>query len=205
MIRNLAVSLFVVWHLTVLLFRNPVDIWSEDIKAWFAATDREEARAGLKKKYDRIDNATLPYARFCGTEQGWTMFGSPLARTGPWPALVVVFDDESGALVRSENEIDPAHFWRTGMARQRKLEDHLASSQAGKNVGGEETALWENWVREAFGRWRRDNPDDPRTVAELRFVTRRQTYLVPGQPRSYDEMVQTEIASYTPDAKLIRE
>jgi len=91
------------------------------------------------------------------------------------------------------------------MARQRKLEDHLASAQAAKNLGGEETELWEHWVQQTLARWKSEHPDDPRTIAELHFVSRRCRYLQPGEPLEYDDIVQTHVASYTPDAKLIRE
>jgi hypothetical protein len=220
--KILAVSVFVVWHLFFLFYRNIADLWGEEIgkkavvekaawdKKWKADNEStlSSSYAALQfwnvcldvSEEKKLSIATRRYSAFMGQEQGWCMFAAPLARHAYFPAVRIYFDDDSEELVKSENEFDPNCYARFGGWRQRKLEDTIASG----DPQGEEAALWSNYTLWVYRRWRAGHPDDPREVRWLQLLRRRIDFPGPGGPRERGEPESSEIALYTPDGRWVR-
>jgi hypothetical protein len=87
------VFVFVCWHLFFLLFRNPVDLWDEEITKWGKGHDWWE-RVG--PGYSRAKRVTRKYQHFFGIDQDWGMFSPPMAETCPFLAARLEFADDAG-------------------------------------------------------------------------------------------------------------
>lgn len=192
-----AVAVFVVWHLSAVLYRNVADLWPGRVAGAVAELD-EPAREWVAW----LEGASARYTVATGTRQGWCMFASPLSRDGSFPAVVLVWPDDSETLVLSDNEPgDVKKFFRVGDCRQRKLEDDLVSGRT--EPWGEEADLFRNYTRARYDVWRGRNPDERRTPKELRLVRRNYLYLDwHNGVTEYDEPAESLIAAYAADGSL---
>jgi hypothetical protein len=194
LLRRTAVFVFVVWQLFFLLFRNPIDSWRDRLSAAFGP----RAEWGLAGDiFGRLDHWTTRYGAFFGVEQGWPMFSGPLSRSGPFPAVEIIFADGTEELILSANEpADPNSYFRLGGERMRKLEDYLTNSAAGAPYGGERE-LWRRYALDAVRRFRAAKPDDPRTPVRAVFWSRRYFYTRPDQaPGERDPMMPVILVEF---------
>jgi hypothetical protein len=181
------VPAFVVWHLAFLAFRNPVSLWQDAFDAWVARTrGKGPAAQVLASALDRTDRAFIAYEHALALDQGWRMFAAPLARTAPFPAVIVRFEDGGELELRSENEpAAPDRFvWREGRTRLRKHEAQIVSSEL-ERYGLSE--YWSRYLLWKCRRWRDAHPHDARPVRELVLIRRRYMLPEPGQPITYGE------------------
>lgn len=196
------VTLFVVWHLLFLLVRNIAGLAEEPVQQW-----AEEA--GIEDVYEPVNEWTTSYELTLGLDQGWAMFTAPLARTAPFPAIRIEFDDGTTEDFLSDNEPqDLGRFWRFGGARMRKYEHFLATTgetrKDGSIRGSYRRPLWEQYVRWRLAQWRERNPDDPRTPAKILFIRRRFTLPAPGEnPNHFDPPSEKIIARFAADGDLL--
>jgi len=208
---------FVSWQLFVLLVRNPLDLWSKEIKGWCKEQSwwGEPVLPGTPVSYrtvfTKVDDVTYYYTHVTGMEQGWSMFTPNLARSAPFLTARIEFTDETSELVKSENE--PAlteaenekyaiSYLRIGHARQRKLEDNLLLVPDDlKNDSS--LPLYEAFVRWSLRRWQRSHLDDPRTPARVVLLKRRITFPEPGQdPQDYEAPTTKEIGTFDAEGKI---
>jgi hypothetical protein len=197
--KSLCVAAFVVWILIFIVYRNAAELWGDAFVAWV------RPRTGytrIEPELNRFSTCTIRFGSYCGIEQGWFMFGSPLARRTHFPAVLIQFTDGSDTLMLSGNEPDPDHFWRLGGFRQRKLEDHIACLAADEETKGEEAQLWSNYALWVYRHWRRCHPDDPRQAKDV--ILQRRTIALPGPGESCEHKPATTsiIARYTLDGRL---
>lgn len=188
---------FVTWHLVFLSFRNPMDLWWRDLVPW----TRSEP-AWKEYKIDKLDEYTSVYGNVLGIEQGWRMFGSPLARSTSFPAVRLEFADGSSAITYAQSEPDLPSYWRLGDCRQRKLEGYLASWSAEDGARSIETPLWANYVWHIHRRWQAAHPDDRREPARL-VVLRRRLYFLPPGKTDHEPPWITQIVAFTPEGSLL--
>jgi hypothetical protein len=221
-VKIIAVTTFVVWHLFFLTYRNFADLWGEEVakKAAVEKTNWEtewkhsdggrlsQSYAAMKfwqacfdvteeKEAARI---TRRYGAFLGQEQGWCMFAAPLARKAFFPAVRIHFSDGSTEDLHSGNEPDPNSYRRFGGFRQRKLEDYIAYG----NAQGEEAAVWSNYTLWVYRHWRAAHPDDHRELKWLQLRARRIDFPAPDQQRDFPEPDSWEIALYDADGRWVR-
>lgn len=200
-LRAALVAAFVVWHLYFLLLRNPLDLWGTEIKGWLKERSWWES---VEQPFQFVDKATSKYGNFTGTEQGWTMFASPLARSAPFLAARITFTDGSTLELRSPNEpADPAAFLRIGGWRQRKLEDYLVQVKPEDLAGHTERELWRAYVRWSVRRWRAAWPDDTRIPEHVDLVRRSIVFPAPGDdPSHFEPPEETVLGTFDPDGRL---
>jgi hypothetical protein len=135
-LRVTLITLFVLWHLFFLLFRNPFDLreWKSDFleymneQEWWkapitevswprtpekdATPDEIEWAKNRKIKvspywvFTTLDDVTSRYGNFFGIDQGWSMFTPPLARKAPFLGAELTFTDGTTAMLYSPNEPD---------------------------------------------------------------------------------------------------
>jgi hypothetical protein len=86
------VFVFVCWHLFFLLFRNPVDLWGKEMTTWCKGHGWWEQ---IEPCYEPVERVTQKYENFFGVEQGWGMFGPPLADACPFLAVRLEFADDA--------------------------------------------------------------------------------------------------------------
>jgi len=206
-LRICAATLFVCWSLFVLCVRNPLDLWWDDhIKGWCEKHGWWKGQK-LDEKFDKVDRVTRYYANFCGIEQGWSMFTPEMARSSPFLAARLEFDDESSAEVRSPNEpADPHRYFRFGGWRQRKLEDWLGSSTRVKELHHqhEDLPVYEAYARWCIRRWHEQHPDERRTVRRVVLFKRRFIFPKPGtDPRQIGEPETYDLAIFGPDGRFL--
>jgi hypothetical protein len=208
-LRSALVCAFVVWHLFFLLLRNPLDLWWDDIKgglaeqAWWAKVEPYVKPADPDTWKRGNFFGTWKYGNFFGIDQGWTMFGPPVARSAPFLAARIEFSDGSQDMVYSVNEPDPTAFFRAGGWRQRKLEDYLARFEEADLRQTKELPLWEAYVRWCVRRWRQTHPEDPREPERVVLLKRRIHFPNPGEdPSVFEDPEVTTLGSFNPDGRL---
>jgi hypothetical protein len=198
--RVTAVVVFVCWHLFFLLFRNPLDLWWDDLKPW---VKEQDWWAGAQPVFEPVDVLTRRYGNLISVQQGWTMFAPPLARSAPFLAARLDFTDGSASFVFSENEPDPTNFLRIGGWRQRKLEDYMVYTKPHQLPDHEELALFESYARWCARRWQEAHPDDARELAQVVLLKRRFDLPPPDRdPRHFDPPTVTVIGTFGPDGRL---
>jgi hypothetical protein len=213
--KRLAVVLFVSWHLFAMLVRNPLDLWYKEIKGWAekqpwwgeqASEDDKEKKKPwptVGSTFKSIDWITESYDCFTGAEQGWTMFGSPLAGGVNFLTVQLEFTDDTTEEIRSENEYDPTSYFRVGLARVRKLEDGLSGTKADDIRSSSNRPTFEALVRWKLRAWRLRNPDDKREVKRILLVKRRITFPRPGEdPTHFEKATTTEYAEFDANGNL---
>jgi hypothetical protein len=124
-----AITVFVCWQLFFLAWRNPADLWGDELHTWAAKQDRWDqvlhdfnkhrypsaatSRLGRRMRavepawerwYDPTEKWTRNYGRVFAVEQGWSMFTPNLARGGSFLTARLEFSDGSEELVKSPNE-----------------------------------------------------------------------------------------------------
>lgn len=196
------VFVFVCWHLFFLLFRNPLDLWWNDLEPWVRKHDWWPR---VKPEFETADAVTRRYGNLIGVQQGWSMFTPPMARGAPFLAARLEFADGSREFVLSENEpADPASFLRFGGWRTRKLEDYMVHTTPDELRGHSELALYEAYARWCVRRWKETHPDDPRELARVVLLKRRFELPRPGDdPRHFDPPTVRVVGVFGPDGRLL--
>jgi hypothetical protein len=206
-LKGTAAFLFVCWNLFFLAFRNPLDLWWDDVEAWF------EARpwwGSVGPWFKPADRATTRYGHVTGTEQGWSMFTPRVARAAPYLAAQLEFDDGTGDTVFSTNEFEhDKAYVRVGGWRQRRLEDKLANIDGPEKLaeyrawGNPDLALWESYARHAARRWRAAHPDDRRRIVTIKLICRSTRFPEPGQdPKHFEQRGPWPVGEFDPDGRL---
>jgi hypothetical protein len=188
--KVLVLSAFVVWHLFFLLLRNPLDVRSDNRPITFAPAGWD----GLSHAWQTLDDATTTYGNVLRIEQGWTLFTPPMARSGDFLSVRLVFADGQRVTLPSDNAVDPSSFYlRRGGFRQRKLEDYIESLYS-KNVASPLPAAQ---VRARQARWRRRHPEEDRVVVRLELVRCHLVFPPPGaDPRTEGESQEKILGSF---------
>jgi hypothetical protein len=194
------VTIFVLWHVFFLAFRNPIDLWWEDVEKWLNKKtwwtkdgDKKDAKS-LEQEFNTYfkpaDKLTRGYGRFFGIEQGWSMFTPNMARGVSFMAARIEFTDHSEVVIRSPNEpvweaddasgdakatklYKPKPFFRLGGWRQRKLEDELAFTTPDDLPQKDDLPLFARYVQWSVRRWREANPEDKRKPERVVLIRRR--------------------------------
>jgi hypothetical protein len=199
--RSAAVFLLVAWHLVFFAVRNPLDLWSKPISRWLK-------EHGWWQRYGddfrRVDRVTWKYANLVGCEQRFDMFSPPMSRRVYFLAVRCEFTDGSREVLLSDNEPDPARFFRLGGYQTRKLESYLLSVPDELDESPE-WPLWEGYARAAWRRWRQRHPDDPRRLSRLVLVQRAFSRPGPGDlPGAFAPPDETDLVAFGPDGRLQR-
>ena len=197
------VTLFVVWNLFFLAFRNPLDLWwKEYLKKW---CEGQRWWQTVEAPFDKVDRVTKYYGKFFGIDQSWSMFTPEMARRSPFLSARIEFTDDSSILLLSENEpADFNHFFRFGGWRQRKLEDNLWGVRNDLSATCDELPLWEAYARWSIRRRREQSPDDDRTVRRVVLLGRPIYFPKPGSdPREFDEPSTRLIGYFGPDGTFV--
>lgn len=191
-LRRIGVFLFVTWHLFFMAFRNPPDTWGDRLRSALGPKEKWGVVGDAAVKMDAI---TTFYGAFFGVEQGWTMFCGPIARSAPFPAVTITFNDDTEELILSDNEPrDMECYFRFGGERHRKFEDYLAAPSENGQYG-EERSLWRAYAHHGVRRWRSANPADPRRPVRATVVSRRHYHTPPDKPPGTRDPMQTTILS----------
>ena len=203
--QRVLVCLFVCWHVTFLLMRNMIDLTPDEAQEWCE-------RQGIWDDLEALNKAQLICEKRSGIDQGWKMFGSPVARNSPYAAVKIEFDgetiesdDEKFAYQRSSNEQkDPAKYFRLGNWRIRKLEHFLVTKweEWYANPKSKYGLLWKRFVHWRLDVWQKQHPNDPRKPVRLHLVTRRFTFPKPSEdPSQFDPPKIKVIASFKVEDK----
>ena len=189
------VFLFVTWHLFFLITKNTIDLGGEEFESY--AEDHPFWQPVLPI-YGWTKDKTASYESTLGIDQGWMMFTSPLTRGAVFLAVRIEFADGTSTLVQSENEpSDPAHFYRVGRPRQRKLEAWLVRESNKNRQTGYRQPLWEQTARQYLRRWQDNHPNDPRTPQQLVMLRRRIAIPEPNdEPGSYQDATVRVVATF---------
>ncbi len=217
-LRIVAITAFVCWHLFYLLFRNPLDLWwNEIVTGWLKKqvwwdrplvtmqqnfpNDPRHVVVTPGKIFSTIDMATDRYGHFFGVEQGWSMFTPPIARKAPFLAAEIELNDDSREVLLSPNEVSLPEGWyfRWDGWRQRKLEDYMIYENTDSIPGKSDPQIFQAYVRWAVRRWRAQHPDDPREVVRVRLLKRNWSLPGPDESRTAHQVKVTEIGTFTPD------
>jgi len=190
-VRRIGIIVFVAWHLTVLALRNTVGLLDGSIGE----------RTTVEAAYQRLNRGMRWYESRFAMYQGWALFTSPVARSGPFLTTRLHFSDGTVVDLASDNEVDPHSFFRVGLMRLRKHEDFLATSNE-ENRLGYQRALWEQYVRWKLDRWRRQFPDDQRTLMRMTLVVDRVYFPAPNEVANDFSRERTQIARFGPDGTL---
>jgi hypothetical protein len=207
-VQNAAVFLFVCWNLFFFALRNPLDLWwDKSTREW---ASEQSWWPAVDWWFTPLDTVTRRYGNVCGIEQGWWMFQAPLARSAPYLAAELAFDDGTSDLLLSTNEFpQDACYVRGWTYRLRKLEDQLVRQDPEtlaryQRRGDGELTLWEAYTRHAVRRWRQAHPDDRRQVVTVRLLRRRRYFPTPDQdPKEAGETTTERIGTFTPDGTLL--
>lgn len=213
-VRGCLIFLFVVFHLFLLVVRNPLDLWYKEIKEWsmktpiWTVSKSEEDPPPSPTWWDRygeevelVDRFTWRYGNLVGCEQGWSMFTPPVARGANFMAVRLEFRDGTSELLLSDNEpVDPTRYFRLGGWQTRKLEDYLMWPPDDLYSDPKPRSMWENNARYAVRKWRAASPDDPRELARVVFLRRRISFPEPGEEYE-DPSAREERAFATFDAE----
>jgi hypothetical protein len=193
---------FVCWHLFAIVVRNPLDLWSTDIKAW-AERDKERW-AEWGPAYTWIDNWTKSYNRLTGCEQGWTMFTPPLWRMAPFLTVRIEFADGTDAVLPSLNAIDPQSYLRLGGARLRKLETSLYRHSPKDLPDFEDLPVYAAYVRWSLRRWQEQAPADHRQPVRVHLFKSCLKFPEPDEdPHHITEEATQPVGTFDPQGKLL--
>lgn len=204
------VIVFVCWNLFVLLARNVLDLWDEQVRQWASS---QLWWKDYREKFDHLDTLTSYYAKFTGAEQGWSMFTPNLARSDPFLTARLEFTDGSSELVMSQvapllekKNVDDDHYQisyvRIGLARQRKLEEYLMKLPNDLKTSSY-LPMYEAFARYCLRRWQQRHPDDPRVVEHVVLLKYRIYYPRPGQDSwRYEEPSTRDFATFDAQGKI---
>jgi len=160
-VKRSLIFCFVVWHL-IFLFATNAKI-ADDLTFLPALGNDDES------------NIVQQYGSYLSIDQAWGMFSSPVWKKTPFLAVLLEFDDGSRELMWSDNEPrDVQRYFKTTMARLRKIEDHLL----GLSENDYRYAMWKRYAHWRVDRWLDANPDEPRRA--VRVVLLKRVYQVPG-------------------------
>jgi hypothetical protein len=149
------------------------------------------------------DHLTYRFGNCVGCEQHWVMFSPPIARYAPFLGVRYEFTDGSEVEVPSDNEPDPARFFRVGGWQTRKYEDYLMTGT--DDEFHPEYPMWAAHARFLARRWRERNPNDPRELYRVVLIKRYIYFPKPEKPvGEYDAPTRQDIAYFTPDGRLVR-
>jgi len=178
--------------------RNMIDLTPDKAQEWCE-------RQGIWDDLETLNKAQLICEKRSGIDQGWKMFGSPVARSSPYAAVKIEFDDERFAYQRSSNEQkDPAKYFRLGNWRIRKFEHFLVTkwSESYANPKSKYGLLWKRFVHWRLDVWQKLHPNDPRKPVRLHLVTRRFTFPKPSaDPTHFDPPKIKVIATFKVEDK----
>lgn len=198
--QNLLIFSFVCWHVTFLLMRNAIDLDSEKAQKWLA-------EQGIWNDIEALNEAQLMYEKRTGVDQGWKMFGSPVARRSPFPAVRIEFDDGGSAVQLSDNEQEnPAKYFRIGKWRLRKYEHYLATKWEERfaHPSSKFGLLWKDYVHWRLAVWRERHPDDQRRPVRLVLIARRFAFPKPdADPSHFDPPDVKTVATFNVEAKSL--
>ena len=163
LVKQIIVFCFVIWHLVFLIITNTKsdDALSDQLKEWPAA--------------ESFITAVVTYESHLGIDQAWKMFSSPVWKKTPFLAVRIEFDDGGSELMLSDNEPrDVQRYFKTTMARLRKLEDHLLEL----SENDYRYAMCKRYAQWRVDRWLEANPQEHRRP--VRVVLLKRVYQVPG-------------------------
>lgn len=201
--KSTLVCIFVTFHLFILAFRNPLDLWWKEMEGYAKETYPEQWKEYLPY-YRTVDRWTERYENVFGIEQGWCMFAPPLARAAPFLATRLEFDNGEEEIILSANEPTPGQdYFRIGGWRQRKLEDKLAYTSVSSLPEERDLPLWPAYVRWRVRGWREAHPDDPRQIVKVELMRRRIEFPTPENETHYPgEPEGWVVGQFNPDGSL---
>ena len=215
--RGCVIFVVVVFHLFLLVVRNPLDLWYKDIRDWTMRVPAWDVRESdedpppptwwdrYSEEFKLVDRFTWKYANLVGCEQGWSMFTPPVARGANFLAVRLEFRDGTSELLLSDNEpVDPTRYFRLGGWQTRKLEDYLMWPPNDLASDPKSRSLWENNASHAIHKWRAASPDDSREVARVVFLRRRIAFPKPGE--TYDDpdaRTEEDFATFDAEGRLL--
>ncbi len=181
--------------------------WWETLAAANALDDAGETNGQLWRRWGawfRVsDHLTYRFGNGVGFEQNWVMFSPPMARRAPFLGTRYEFTDGSSVTVPSDNEPDPARFFRVGGWQMRKYEDYMMKGI--DSEANDEYPMWAAYVRSLARRWQDRNPDDPRELKRIVLIKRYIEFPPPEKPPGvYDPPDPRDVTAFTPDGRLAR-
>lgn len=195
------IILFVSWHLFALLVRNPMDLWEKGIERWAKEQPWWEDWGEI---WEETEKVTRRYCKLTGCEQGWSMFTPNLARSAPFLAARIVFDDGSDALLLSPGEPDPKGYFRLSGSRLRKLETAIYGTKPDEIATSEDYPLFQQYVRWCLRRWRSAHLDDTRIPVRVEVLKRRFTFPTPEEdPKTPPSLETTVLGTFDTQGNLI--
>src|SRR5262249_51842213 len=148
--------------------------WPETVTKDASSEDVEEAKNYKIKVsadwlFNKADVVTSRYGNFFGIDHGWGMFSPPMARSAPFLAAELQFDDDSTTVLSSPNDPDvdqrrglSSGYIRLGGWRQRKYEDYLLGADPDTVAYKTDFQIYQAYVLWCIRRWHEKNPGDPR-------------------------------------------
>ena len=189
-ITTVLIFSFVLFHLCFLFMRNVVGVLDDKKFDKF-----KKAHPYFNMIHAPLNKYTSRYEKTFGIDQGWLMFTSPIDRQAPFPAVRLEFSDDSTEIFLSDNEPrDMNSYFRFGMARLRKYEHHIITSDL-KDTYKE--PLLERYCRWRVSEWRKTNPQDKRKIFRVTLIRRVFTLPKPSEPPTAVKLKKTiDEASY---------
>lgn len=197
--KSWLVLLFVSFQIFIIFFRNPLDLWWREMEK-YAKEEHREKWEEYQPYYRVVDRWTERYECGLGVEQGWCMFGPPLARAAPFLVTRIEFEEGEPVTIASENEREPGKlFFRVGGWRQRKLEDKIAYMYPDDLPATRDLPLWKAYVRWRVRNYQEAHPDDARKIVRVELVKKRVPF-----PNPFPKKPEEEDDSSDPTAPTFR-